>query len=189
MVTRRVNEVATVHAQSPIRTVNYLVLPHCCSVSWPPATPCNGNPKCKRGSYRTRPIAHPHGEQPGTPSLMLGQLAAGHAMRCDGNPTCKRGSYRTRLIAHPRGQLSGTPSLMHGQLAAGHRMVTRSVNEAATVHAQSPIRTVNYLVLPHCCSVSWPLATQCDGNPTCKRGSYSARPVAHPHGQLSALPH
>jgi hypothetical protein len=81
MVTRRVNEEATVHAQSPIRTVNYLVLPHCCSVIWPPATQCNGNPKCKRGSYSTRLIAHPRGQLSGTPSLLLGQLAAGHAMQ------------------------------------------------------------------------------------------------------------
>ena len=38
---------------------------------------------------------------------------------------------------------------MLGQLAVGHRMVTRRVNEVATVHAQSHIRTVNYLALPH----------------------------------------
>jgi hypothetical protein len=30
------------------------------------------------------------------------------------------------------------------EMACGHGMVTRSVNEGATVHAQSLIRTVNY---------------------------------------------
>ena len=43
-----------------------------------------------------------------------------------GNPTCQRGSYSTRHIA------------------PGHAMVTRSVNEGATAHAPSLIRSVNY---------------------------------------------
>ncbi len=31
----------------------------------------NGNPTCQRGSYRTRPIAHPRGQPSGSSSLTL----------------------------------------------------------------------------------------------------------------------
>ena len=33
--------------------------------------PLNGNPTCQRGSYSTRPIAHPHSQPSGSSSLTL----------------------------------------------------------------------------------------------------------------------
>jgi len=69
-------------------------------------------------------------------------------------------------------------------------MVTRRVNEGATVHAPSLIRTANY---PGSCSLTLRVTMLItgrrpfNGNPTCQRGSYSTRPIAHPYGQLSGI--
>ena len=69
-------------------------------------------------------------------------------------------------------------------------MVTRRVNEGATVHVLSLIRTANY---PGSASLMLRVIKiltgrrPFNGNPTCQRGSYSTRPIAHPHGQLSEI--
>ena len=65
MVTRSVNEGATAHAPSPIRNQpsNRYYLAHASDYhSVAKATSTNGNPKCQRGSYSTRSIAHRRGQ-------------------------------------------------------------------------------------------------------------------------------
>ena len=58
-------------------------------------------------------------------------------------------------------------------------MVTRSVNEGATVHAPSLIDPVNNPLLPRLhLGVDLAFAST-NGNPKCQRGSYSARSIAH----------
>jgi len=69
--------------------------------------PLNGNPKCQRGSYSTRRIAHPHGQPSRSSSLTLRVTMILIGRRpLNSNPTCQRGSYSTRPIAHPHGQPS-----------------------------------------------------------------------------------
>ena len=71
-------------------------------------------------------------------------------------------------------------------VAAGHCtiLVTRRVNEGATVHSLSLIGAVNNAWSPRC-RVGVDLASRGRrplrniGNPTCQRGSYSARSIAH----------
>ena len=126
--------------------------------------PRNGNPTCQRGSYSTRPIAHQPRPTSRSSSLThrVTMIVSCRRPR-NGNPTCQRGSYRTRSIAHsPRPtsrcfltdasryqcltDVSGYHCMANGHCtSSGTRsvnepLVTRRVNEGATVHAPSLIR-------------------------------------------------
>ena len=86
----------------------------------------------------------------------------------NGNPTCQRGSYITRPISHPPGQ----PSRIFFANASRYQVLPYG----SGYHCWLTLR-VTMIV-----SGRRPL----NGNPTCQRGSYSTRPIAHPHGQPSS---
>ena len=137
-------------------------------------------------------------------STILSHLAEPPAYHCVsnghctliGNPKCQRGSYRTRSIAHwfrqPSSVTSPSRRLTNAwSTAIAHPLVTRSVNEGATVPAPSLISNRPSLrcyltdVSGYHCMANG----QCTliGNPTCQRGSYRTRSIAHWFRQQSSV--
>ena len=85
----------------------------------------------------------------------------------NGNPTCQRGSYSTRTVAHPHSQ----PSTIFFANASRYQ----GLPDGSGYHCSLTLRVT--MIVSGCRPLN--------GNPTCQRGSYSTRPIAHPHSQPS----